>query len=111
MPADIQHELVKHLTEAHAMERQAMQLLEKGAQIAGDEEISRIYRAHLLQTQEHERYLSERLRARGESPSTIKDIAMQVGAIGIGALAQAAPETPILLPRVAYAFESLEIAT
>jgi len=93
------------------MEKQALQLLEKGGDIAGDEEIARIYRAHRLQTQEHERYVSERLDAHGESPSKLKDAAMQVGAIGIGALVQASPETPILLPRVAYAFESLEIAT
>lgn len=111
MPADAQRELVKHLTEAHAMESQALQLLEKGAQIAGDEEISRIYRAHRLQTEEHRRYVAERLEAHGESPSRIKDAVMQAGALGIGALAQASPETPILLARVAYAFENLEIAT
>jgi ferritin-like metal-binding protein YciE len=111
MPANVEKELVKHLIEAHAMERQALQLLEKGSQIAGDEEVARIYRAHRLQTEEHRRYVEERLEAHGESPSMIKDVAMQVGAIGIGALAQASPETPVLLPRVAFAFENLEIAT
>lgn len=109
--ADLKQELVSKLSQAHAIEQQALQLLKKGGEIAGDEEISRIYRAHHLQTEEHARYVAERLQAHGESPSKIKDTLAQVGALGIGALAQGSPETPSLLPRVAYAFENFEIAT
>src|SRR5436189_750972 len=88
-------ELVKYLKQAHAMEKQSALLLERGSDIAGDTEIAAIYRAHLLQTQEHARYVDERLRAHGESPSKVRDIAMQAGALGIGLAAQAAPDTPV----------------
>lgn len=111
MAETAEEQLVKYLTEAHAMEKQALLLLARGADIVGDEEVARIYRAHRLQTEEHERYVSERLQALGASPSKLKDIAMQAGALGIGAVAQAAPDTPIRLATTAFAFENLEIAT
>jgi ferritin-like metal-binding protein YciE len=111
MTSDVQDRLVKGLSEAHAMEKQATQLLDKGAKIAGDDDIAAIYRAHLLQTKEHERYIAERLEAHGTSPSRVKDFAMQAGALGIGAALQVAPATPIRLAATAYAFENLEIAS
>jgi ferritin-like metal-binding protein YciE len=103
-------ELVKYLTEAHAMEKQALTLLKAGVVMLEDEELASIYRAHELQTEEHERYVAERLQAHGESPSKLKDLAMQAGALGIGVVAQASPDTPIRLATTAYAFEHLEIA-
>jgi len=106
-----QRQLVKCLTDAHAMEKQALLLLSRGADIVGDEEVARVYRAHRLQTQEHERYVAERLQAHGASPSKVKDLAQQAGALGIGAALQVAPGTAMRLARAAFAFESLEIAT
>jgi ferritin-like metal-binding protein YciE len=111
MGANAKDELIKQLTEAHAMEKQAIQLLDKGASFIGDEELARILRAHRLQTEEHERYIAERLQAHGESPSKLKDVAMQAGALGIGLVAKASPDTPIRLATVAFAFENFEIAT
>jgi ferritin-like metal-binding protein YciE len=99
------------LSNAHAIEKQAIQLLDKGAQMVQDEEIGRIFRAHRLQTEEHERQVSRCLEAHGESPSKLKDVAMQAGALGIGASATALPQTTLRLATVAYAFENLEIAT
>jgi ferritin-like metal-binding protein YciE len=110
MTATAEDELVRTLKEAHALEKQAIQLLEKGAKIAGDEEIGAIYRAHLLQTNEHERYVAERLDAHGESPSKTMDAATQAAALGLGAVTQAAPDTPTRLATAAFAFENLEIA-
>lgn len=110
MADKLERELVKYLSEAHAMEKQALLLLDRGADIVGDEEIARIYRAHRLQTQEHERYIAERLQAHGESPSKTKDMAMQAGALGISLVAQAAPDTPVRLATTAFAFEHMEIA-
>jgi ferritin-like metal-binding protein YciE len=111
MSANAQQQLVKYLTEAHAMEQQALALLDRGADIVGDEEIARIFRGHRLQTQEHERYIAERLQAHGETPSRVKDVAMQLGAVGIGMVAQASEDTPIRLATTAFAFENLEIAS
>lgn len=111
MAGNAQGELVKYLTQAHAMEEQSIKLLEAGQSIAGDEEIARIYRAHLMQSQEHERYISERLQAYGESPSKLQDAAMKGGALGIGGLAVASPDTPVKLAAAAFAFENLEVAS
>jgi ferritin-like metal-binding protein YciE len=111
MSGDLNKRLIKQLTEAHAMEKQASQLLDKGSKMIGDEEIGRIFRAHLLQTEEHARYIAERLQAHGQSPSKLRDVAMQASALGIGVAAKALPDTPIRLATVAFAFENLEIAT
>jgi ferritin-like metal-binding protein YciE len=111
MSQTAKQQLVKELIDAHAMEKQAIQLLDKGAAIIEDEEVARILRAHRLQTEEHERYLAERLDAHGETPSKMKDAAMQAGALGIGAAAMASPDTPLRLATLAFAFENFEIAT
>src|SRR4051812_35147925 len=111
MATDAKKELVKGLIRAHALEKQAIRLLEAAEHIAGDNEIAAIYRAHLLQTKEHERYVAERLDALGESPSRVRDAASQAGALAIGAVVQALPDTPVRLAQAAFAFESLEVAT
>jgi ferritin-like metal-binding protein YciE len=110
MSADIKAQLIKQLTDSHAMEKQALRLLDAGSSMIGDEEIARILRAHRMQTGEHERMIARRLEAYGEDPSRLKDAAMQAGALGIGIVAGAAPDTPVRLATVAFAFEHFEIA-
>ena len=111
MSGNIEQQLIKHLKAAHGIEKQAATLLEKGSRIAGDNEIGAIYRAHLLQTHEHERYIAERLQAHGAEPSKTRDVAMKAGALAIGAVAHAAPDTPLKLATTAFAFENFEVAT
>jgi ferritin-like metal-binding protein YciE len=111
MSENAQRKLVRQLTNAHAMEKQAVQLLDKGASMIGDEELGRIFRAHRMQTEEHARMIAERLEAHGHGPSKLKDLAMQAGALGIGAVAGVVPDTPMRLASTAFAFEHLEIAT
>jgi ferritin-like metal-binding protein YciE len=110
MATDANQQLIKALVDIHALEKQSIRLLEAARKVAGDSEIASIYRAHLLQTKEHERYVAERLKAHGESPSRAKDAAMQAGAFGIGALVAAVPDTPVRLAATAFAFENLEVA-
>src|ERR671929_1518003 len=100
MTEKLEQQLVNELSNAHAIEKQAIQLLDKAAQLVTDEEIGRIFRAHRLQTEEHERQVSLRLEAHGESPSRLKDVAMQTGALGIGMSAMAAPKTTLRLVTV-----------
>ncbi|MBV8945309.1 MAG: DUF892 family protein [Solirubrobacterales bacterium] len=88
------------------MEKQALMLLRRGAEIVGDEEVARIFRAHRLQTEEHARYVAERLEALGQSPSKIKDGAIQAGAAGLGLAVQAAADTPIRLATTAFALRT-----
>jgi ferritin-like metal-binding protein YciE len=110
MSNDIQQQLIKYLNDAHAMEMQSMEMLEKAIEIAGDLQLAQLYRGHLNDTRDHERYVKQRLEALGESPSTLKNIAGKVGAMGLGMLAQAMPDTPAKLAGVAFAYENFEVA-
>ena len=107
---DLDEQLVKYLVDAHAIEGQATQLLERGPKIAGDEQLARAYEEHLAETHEHQRLIAERLDAHGAGPSRIQDAAMRLGALNWGAFFQAQPDTPGKLAAFAFAFEHLEIA-
>jgi len=109
-PADLDEQLNKYLADAHAIEAQAIQLLEKGPDLAGDPELARIYEEHLAETREQQRLVDERLEARGGSSASLKDLAMRAGALNWGMFFQAHPDTPGKLACFAYAFEHLEIA-
>jgi ferritin-like metal-binding protein YciE len=110
-PADLQKQLNKYLTDAHAIEVQALKLLEKSTNLAGTVELASAYEEHRRETEEHERLVRMRLQARGETPSRIKDAALYVGALNWGAFFGAQPDTPAKLVGFAYAFEHLEIGS
>jgi ferritin-like metal-binding protein YciE len=107
---DLRKQLTKNLADAHAIEAQAIQLLEKGPDIVGDEELARLFRQHLEETREHLELVDERLTALGSEPSRLKDAALRLGALNWGLFFQAHPDTPGKLAAFAYAFEHLEIA-
>jgi ferritin-like metal-binding protein YciE len=107
---DIQKELVKYLRDAHALEAQAMQLLESGAGVAGLEQLEGVFREHLEQTREHQRLIDERLRAHDAGPARFQAGALRLGALNFGMFFRAQPDTPAKLAGFAYAFEALEIA-
>jgi ferritin-like metal-binding protein YciE len=102
--------VIKYLTDAHAIEAQAIQLLERGPKIAGEPELARVYEEHLDQTRSQQRRVAAQLEARGGSPSRIKDAAMRLGGLNWGGFFQAQPDTPAKLAGFAFAFEHLEIA-
>ena len=108
-PDDLAEQLDKYLSDAHAIEVQAIQLLEKGPELAGTSELAAAYEDHLAQTRRHEQLVDERLRSHGESPSKIKDAALRLGALNWGTFFAAQPDTPAKLAAFAYAFEHLEI--
>lgn len=108
-PHDLEEQLDKYLADAHALEEQAVQLLSKGPQLAGDEELANVYREHLEETEGHRHAVEERLDARGAKPSKLKDAVLRVGALNWGAFFAAQPDTPAKLCAFAYAFEHLEI--
>src|SRR3954471_17353845 len=58
---DMQEELVKYLRDAHALEAQALQMMEAGPEIAELEPLAQIFREHLRETQEHQRLVDQRL--------------------------------------------------
>jgi ferritin-like metal-binding protein YciE len=111
LSTDIEKQLIKYLNDAHAMEMQSMEMLEKAIDIAGDLQLAQLYRGHLNDTREHERYVKQRLEAMGESPSTPKNLAGKAGAMALGMLAQAMPDTPAKLAGLAFAYENFEAAS
>ena len=107
---DLDKQLDKYLADAHAIEAQAIELLEKGPELAGEPELARLYEQHLAETREQQRLVKQRLDARGGRSSSLKDTAMRAGALNWGMFFQTHPDTPGKLACFAYAFEHLEIA-
>ena len=106
---DLGEELGSYLTDAHAIEAQAIQLLSKSPDLAGTPELERVYAEHLEETRAQQSLVEQRLQARGESPSRFKDAALRLGALNWGGFFAAQPDTPAKLAGFAYAFEHLEI--
>jgi ferritin-like metal-binding protein YciE len=107
---DIEKDLVKYLRDAHALEAQAIQLLETGPQIAELDALADAFREHLEQTREHQRLVDERLRAHDSGPGRFQAAGMRAGALNLGTFFKAQPDTPAKLAGFAYAFEALEVA-
>ena len=108
-PDDLSEQLRKYLADAHAIEEQAIGLLERGPGLAGDASLARAYADHLQESREHARLIEERLHALGGDPSSLKDAALRLGALNWSAFFQAHPDTPGKLAAFVYAFEHLEI--
>ena len=106
---DLEEQLRRYLADAHAIEEQAIALLERAPKLAGSGTLAQIYSEHLEQTRDHAEALEGRLDALGGDPSTIKDAALRLGALNWGAFFQAHPDTPGKLAAFARAFEYLEI--
>lgn len=106
---DIQEQLGKYLADAHALEGQSLQLLDKGAQMIGSGELAAAMEHHHAETEEHQRLVELRLEARGQSTNALKDAALKLGALNWGGFFGAQPDTPIKLAAFAYAVENLEV--
>jgi ferritin-like metal-binding protein YciE len=109
-PDDLQEQLVKYLADAHAIEAQAIQLLEKAPTMVDDPELAKIFEDHLQETRAQQEVIKARLDAHDASPNKLQDAAMRLGAVNLGGFFSAQPDTPAKLAGFAYAFEHLEIA-
>jgi ferritin-like metal-binding protein YciE len=109
-PDDLREQLCKYLADAHAIEAQAIGLLEKSQDIAGDPELARVYAQHLEETRDQQARVRDRLEELGGSPTPLKDAGLRAGALNWGAFFAAQPDTPGKLAAFAFAFEHLEIA-
>jgi ferritin-like metal-binding protein YciE len=105
---DIREEVITYLRDAHALEAQALQMLEAGPKIAEFEELASVFERHLEQTREHQQLVDERLEELGSRPSRVQAAAMRTGALNLGGFFKAQPDTPVKLAGFAYAFEALE---
>jgi ferritin-like metal-binding protein YciE len=106
---DVDKHLVDYLTDAHAIENQAIGLLSNGPELVDDQPLAALFEEHLAETREHQALVARRLEAHGASPSKLKDIAMKAGALNWGGFFGAHPDTVGKLNAFAYAFEHLEI--
>ena len=106
-PEDVGGQLGKYLADAHAIESQALQLLEQGQAIAGEAELRKVFADHLEETRAQQAAVKARLDARGERPSRFKNVLLRVGGLNLGTFFGAQPDTPAKLAGFAYAFEHL----
>jgi ferritin-like metal-binding protein YciE len=103
--------LVVGLRNAHSMEMQARELMERQSERTRDfPEVQEQLKRHLVESREHIRRLDECLRQCGESESTLKDVAQSV--LGnMAAMAHASAGDEILKNTFANnAFEHYEVA-
>ncbi|MDX6610582.1 MAG: UDP-glucose 4-epimerase [Solirubrobacterales bacterium] len=108
--AELSSQLNRYLADAHAIEKQGLQLLETAPKIVKDTELKELFGTHLRQSEEHEQLIRERLEARGAKPSKAKDAVLRLGGLQVGAFFAAQPDTTAKLTGFAFAFEHLEIA-
>jgi ferritin-like metal-binding protein YciE len=107
---DLGRQLGNHLADAHAIETQALQLLEQGQALAGDADLRKVFAEHLDETHAQQAAVRARLDARAERPSLVKNVLLRVGGLNVGAFFAAQPDTQAKLAGFAFAFEHLEIA-
>ena len=110
MPSDIREQLIKHLTDVHSIEEQALTQLRRAPGIAGDPELAQVCERHLGETERQESLVRERLEANGAEPSKVKDAAGKAGGVGMLLFAKFNPDTPGKLVNHAFSYEHMEIA-
>ena len=61
--SSLTEQLVKYLTDVHAMEVQALAQMRAAPALAGDPDVARAFEAHCEETERHEALIRERLEA------------------------------------------------
>ena len=107
---DLGKQLGKYLCDAHAIESQALQLLEQGQAIAGEPNLKKVFEDHLEETRSQQAAVEARLAARDGGPSRVKNIVMRIGGLNLGVFFGGQPDSPAKLAGFAFAFEHLEAA-
>ena len=110
MADDIHEQLIKHLTDVHSIEEQALTQMRRAPKIAGDPELAAAFERHLVETERHEQLVRGRLEAHGAEPSRVKDLAGKAGGIGMVMFARFNADTPGKLVNHAFSYEHMELA-
>ncbi len=111
MTTTISEQLTNYLSDAHAIEEQALAQLRSAPEIAGTGELAALFRAHLAETEQQEQRVHDRMVELGSSPSAIKDRLMALGGKAFVLFARVQPDTPGKLVTHAYSYEHLEVAS
>jgi len=110
MTRAIDEQLTKYLTDAHAIEVQALTQMRAAPDLAGDPQLAEAFRVHCRETERHEQLVRARLEARGAAPSRVKDIAGQGTGKAFVLFARSQPDTTGKLTAHALSYEHLEWA-
>jgi ferritin-like metal-binding protein YciE len=102
--------LLAYLRDVHALEGQAVKLLEAGAERVEDEHLEAAFREHLEETRHHRERIEDLLDERGATPSLVKDTMLKAGGLNLSAFFGAQPDSTTKLAGFAFAFEHLEVA-
>jgi ferritin-like metal-binding protein YciE len=107
---DLQEKLNDHIKGAQAMEQNVKRMLDSMIGTTEDPQIKGELEHHREETERHEQLLRERLEARGEGTSTVKEATGIGGALlkGVGDMMRS--EKPVKNARDGYVTEHMEIA-
>lgn len=105
-----EEQLVKYLTDAHSIELQAREQMRHAPEIAGDDALKEAFEKHLVETDDHEHKVENRLKQLGKDTSTLKDLAGAAGAWPMLAFAASQPDSTGKLVAHAYSYEHMEEA-
>ena len=109
-PDDLQEQVGTYLADAHAIEQQAIGLLERAADSPAPRRSRDVYREHLAETRAHAEAGRRAARDAGRRPLAAEGRGACASAPSTGATFFAAhPDTPGKLAAFTYAFEHLEI--
>ncbi len=109
-PDQLDSALLAYLRDVHALEGQAMKLLEAGAERVDNEHLEAAFRDHLDETERHRERIAGLLEERGARPSLVKDAILKAGGLNLSAFFGAQPDSTTKLAGFAFAFEHLEVA-
>ena len=110
MATTVEEQLAIYLTNAHAIELQALVQVERAQEIAGDPELADAFAKHVEETRRHERFVRSRLEALDWAPVPRKDLAGKATGIGFALFARFQPDTPGKLAAHGYSYEHMELA-
>jgi ferritin-like metal-binding protein YciE len=109
-PNTLDEQLTKYLRDVHSIEQQVLVQMKRAPGLADDAEIAAHFSQHLIETQDQERLVRERLEARSTTPSKVKDLVGAATGVGFALFAAAQPDTPGKLVAHASSYEHMEIA-
>jgi ferritin-like metal-binding protein YciE len=110
--ASARERMLQWLRDAHAMEKQAEQMLSaQAARIENYPELRSKIEGHLAETREQARRVRNCIQRLGGDTSTLKDIAGQAVAMGQGLAGMFAGDEVIKGSLASYTFEHMEIAS
>jgi ferritin-like metal-binding protein YciE len=103
--------LLAHLRDVHALEQQSLALLRIGLEeLEQDDELERIYREHLEQTEEHAQKVNGRIEDQEAKPSAVRDLHMGAATAGLRDIMAGPPDAQAKLAMNVFCVEHLEVA-